>query len=185
MRSAAEPSNGNRHLVRLQGRPAREVTTPEVYWHAFGLTSIWSPMASKGQRTGMRAVYQVAAELVSRGLTVSTTSRSAVGADLLVTDESCQTAFSVQVKANSRPAGFWLVGEKAKRLKSRTHVYVFVNFNDNSQKHEYYVVPSKVVRKGTRDDFSKRSGTPWYSFYRSDAEAYRDAWRIFGCKTPE
>ena len=75
-------------------------------------------MPATGQGTGMRAVYQVAAELVARGLIVSPTSRSAYGADLLVTDGGCRRAFSVQVKANRRPAGFWLVNEKSKRLGS-------------------------------------------------------------------
>jgi len=44
-------------------------------------------MPSKGQQTGMRAVYLVAAELVGRGLIVSPTSRNAFGADLLVTND--------------------------------------------------------------------------------------------------
>jgi len=69
-------------------------------------------MASKGQQTGMRAVHLVAAELVGQGFIVSPTSRNAFGADLLITNESCSRAFSVQVKANSRPASFWLLGEK-------------------------------------------------------------------------
>jgi hypothetical protein len=67
-------------------------------------------MPSKGQQTGMRAVYLVAAELVGCGLIVSPTSRNAFGADLLVTNESCTRAYSVQVKANSRPAPKWLLG---------------------------------------------------------------------------
>jgi hypothetical protein len=50
-------------------------------------------MVSKGQRTGMRAVFQVAAELAARGLIVSPTSLSAFGADLLVTDEAVARRF--------------------------------------------------------------------------------------------
>jgi hypothetical protein len=83
--------------------------------------------------------------LVSHGFIVSPTLRSAFGADLLVTNESCSTAFSVQVKANRRPASFWLIGEKAKALGASSHVYVFVDFNDAAAKHEFSVVPSKVV----------------------------------------
>ncbi len=65
-------------------------------------------MASK-QQTGMRGVYLVAAELASRDFVVSPTSRSAIGADLLVTDHTCRRAHSVQVKTNARPATFWLL----------------------------------------------------------------------------
>jgi len=54
-----------------------------------------------GQLTGMRGVYLVAAELSRLGFIASPTSRSALAADILVTDQACQRAFSVQVKTNS------------------------------------------------------------------------------------
>ena len=41
-------------------------------------------MTHKKQITGMRGVYLVAAELAAQGLIVTATSRSAFGADLLV-----------------------------------------------------------------------------------------------------
>ena len=58
-------------------------------------------------------MYLVAAELAARGFIVSPTSRSAAGADLLVTDESCNRAFSVQVKTNARQFSYWLLSKKA------------------------------------------------------------------------
>jgi hypothetical protein len=64
-------------------------------------------MASKGQFTGMIGSFLVAAQLSARSLIASTTSRSAAGADILVTDAECHVAFSVQVKTNSKSAGFW------------------------------------------------------------------------------
>lgn len=67
-------------------------------------------MATKSQLSGMRGVYLVAAELAARGFIVSVTSRSAAGADLLVTDDSCTRAWSVQVKASYKPATYWLLG---------------------------------------------------------------------------
>ena len=88
-------------------------------------------MATTGQMTGMRGVYLVAAELTRLGFIVSPTSRSARGADLLVTDQECQKAWSVQVKTNQKPASNWLVNKHALTLKSDNHVYglhyVFVN----------------------------------------------------------
>ena len=51
--------------------------------------------------------------MVRRGFIVSPTSRSAMGADLLVTDQRCKNAWSVQVKTNGKPRSFWLVGKEA------------------------------------------------------------------------
>jgi hypothetical protein len=68
--------------------------------------------------TGMLGVYLAATELVRRGFIVSPTSRSAIGADLLVTDRSCRRAWSVQVKTNASMAKNWLVNPRAKQLRA-------------------------------------------------------------------
>ena len=133
---------------------------------------------SKQQQTGMRGVYLVAAELAARGLIVSPTSRSAAGADLLVTDENCANAFSVQVKTNAKPAGFWLVGPKAKNISSPSHVYVFVNVQSRTGGHEFFVVPSIVVARLVRVE--ERPKSTWYAFYKKDAESYRSKWTLVG-----
>ena len=133
-------------------------------------------MPTKAQQTGMRGVFLVAAELARRGFVVSTTSRNAIGADLLVTDQACTIAYSVQVKTNAKPANFWLVGEKAESLRSPTHFYVFVNLRDRDGAHEYFVVPSVVVATKTRVD--KRKHSTWYGFNKRDALSYRDAWTV-------
>ena len=131
---------------------------------------------SKHQQTGMHGVYLVAAELAARGLVVSPTSRSAAGADLLVTDESCANAFSVQVKTNSKPAGFWLAGVKAQKISSPSHVYVFVNIQAKTGKHDFFVVPSAYVAQHTKVEVRVKS--TWYAFYKKDAEAFRDGWSL-------
>jgi hypothetical protein len=136
-------------------------------------------MATKGMRTGMRAVYQVAAELVARGYIVSPTSRSAFGADLLVTNESCTRAFSVQVKSNGGPASFWLLGEKAGHLSAPSHVYVFVNFDESSDGHGYYVVPSRVVRR-RMVSVTAKTGSRWHQINKVEILKYRNAWKSFG-----
>jgi hypothetical protein len=56
----------------------------------------------------MRGVYLVAAELLRQGLIASATSRSAIGADILATDQQCVLTYSVQVKTNARTFAFWL-----------------------------------------------------------------------------
>jgi hypothetical protein len=129
----------------------------------------------------MLGVYLTAAELAKRGFIVSPTSRSAFGADLLVTDQQCKRAWSVQVKTNAKKAGFWLCGIKACELKSPSHVYVFVNAQIDAPKGKepvFFIVPSSVVSKKLMVERSK-TGSVWYAFYRD--EAHRDRWRqVFG-----
>lgn len=126
----------------------------------------------------MQGVYLVAAELAARGLVVSPTSRSAVGADLLVTDEHCRNAYSVQVKTNAKPASFWLVGAKALTLSSSSHIYVLVNIQPKTGAHEFYVVPSTELAKNVL--VQERPSSAWYSFSRKLALPYRDKWALLG-----
>lgn len=140
----------------------------------------------KGQLTGMRGVYLVAAELSLHGFIASPTSRSALAADILVTDQACQRAFSVQVKTNSDAPNFWLVGQHT--VVSPTHVYVFVNLNSkkDAAKPDYYVVPSSVVEERTVR--SKHPKSEFWSVYRDDNASkgihgvlpYKDRWDVFG-----
>jgi hypothetical protein len=134
-------------------------------------------MASKNQLTGMRGVYLVASELSKLGFTTSTTSRSAIGADILVTDQSLKKTFSVQVKTNARAFGFWLLNPKAKTQVSNTHIYVLVNIKkrEETEKIEYYIIPSVVVAK--KMCYSKKKS--WPNIRLKDAQKYRDNWPLF------
>ena len=140
-------------------------------------------MASKGQMTGMRGVYLTASELSRLGFIASPTSRSAAGADLLVTNHSCSAAFSVQVKTNARTFGFWLVSEKAQSLSSKSHVYVLVNIRPGKEDevHEYFVVPSRVIAQLSRR--SDHTNSTFYAVSRAEVEKYRDKWSVFGDPT--
>jgi hypothetical protein len=128
--------------------------------------------------TGMHGVYLVAAELTSQGFIVSPTSRSAAGADLLVTDQQCRKAWSVQVKTNGKPGKTWLLGKHAKRLYSDTHVYVFVNLRKNGAP-DYLVVPSSQVAKNMREK-ERTTGSTWYWFDRESCPDNGAGWQIFG-----
>jgi hypothetical protein len=148
-----------------------------------GKRTVCSFMPSKGQQMGMRGVFLVAAELVARGFVVSPTSRNAMGADLFVTDAGCVNARSVQVKTNAKPSPFWLVGQKAEHLVSRSHIYVLVNIRQGASEHEYFIVPSKVLAPSVRVEHRKNS--IWYAVYKRDIGEYRDLWGIFGrCDEP-
>jgi hypothetical protein len=128
-------------------------------------------MSANKQVTGMRGVYIAAAELSRLGFVVAPTSRGARGTDLLVANQLGSRAFSVQVKANAKTFGFWLIGKYAKDLKSESHVYVFVNFKPKET--EYYVVPAKVV--------SDTMIISDWTHIRQDAIAeFKDAWDVFG-----
>ena len=100
----------------------------------------------KGQLTGMRGVYLVAAELSRLGFIASPTSRSALAADILVTDQACRRAFSVQVKSNAAAANFWLVGKHT--VVSNTHVYVFVNLRSRKTQRSLNILlsPAALLR---------------------------------------
>lgn len=126
----------------------------------------------------MAGVYFVAAQASLRGLIVSPTSRSAMAADLLITDSECKRAYSVQVKTNRVTFGFWLMGKRCRELVSPALVYVLVNLKREGP--EYFVVPSKVVAGKVKvSEASKTRKQTWYSLYRKEIELYGDAWQIF------
>ena len=139
-------------------------------------------MASKGQFTGMTGAFLVAAQLSARKLVASTTSRSAAGADILVTDENCFVAFPVQVKTNSKSAGFWILGSKEPSDGSKSHVYAFVNLGidqNGDVTGDYYLIPSRIIKR-----IARYGGENWknYSVYRADIEKYRNNWAIFDAR---
>ena len=138
-------------------------------------------MASKGQMTGMRGVYLVASELCRTGLIASPTSRSAVGADILATDQACQHSFSIQVKTNSRTFNFWLLSKKNRTLVSDTLIYVLVNIRKKKrvEQIEYFVVPSKIVSKRMKSAVQGPNKTEWHSIAYTDVQEFRDGWDIF------
>ena len=134
-------------------------------------------MTTKGQFTGMRGVYLVAAELSKLGFIASPTSRSAIGADILVTDQECKKTYSVQVKTNATTFNFWLLNKDSKKLKSPTFIYVFVNLRDKKNLTEFFIVPSHIVSE--KMYIEKNDKSTWYSFSYKDAKKYENNWDIF------
>lgn len=136
-------------------------------------------MAINQQITGMRGVYLVAAELSRLGFIVSPTSRGALGADLLVTDQGCQNAFSVQVKTNQKISKYWLLNKKAKEIISPNHIYVFVNIRKAGT--EYYIVPSSMVAKNMYIEKSKTGKkSTWYAISLEGIQKNKNKWGLFG-----
>jgi hypothetical protein len=127
--------------------------------------------------TGMLGVYLVAAELSRLDYIVSPTSRSAAGADLLVTDHQCTKAWSVQVKTNRKAAKFWLLSRSAKELTAPSHVYVFVNLKGD-QRPDYVVARSADVARSIKHKTST-TGSEWFEFRRPDNLNGDEGWAIF------
>ncbi len=136
----------------------------------------------KGQLTGMRGVYLVAAELARRGFIASPTSRSAIAADILVTDQACTRTYSVQVKTNARTFDFWLVGKRTPL--SDSHMYGLVNLRptDQGETVEYFIVPSSVV--ANQKVHSQHPRSEFWSLSRRDIVDFRDSWELFGDAQP-
>jgi hypothetical protein len=126
----------------------------------------------------MRGVYLVAAELCRIGLIASPTSRSAKGADILATDQSCSRAWSVQVKTNAKTFSFWLLNARTQEMCSEHHVYVLVNLLP--EKPEYFIVPSHIVAdRMVIDKPTRTRSSTWYSIYRERIEDFKEDWDFF------
>jgi len=136
----------------------------------------------------MLGVYLAAAELTNRDYIVSPTSRSAAGADLLVTDQHCKKAWSVQVKTQRQAANFWLVGRQAREIDSPSHIYVFINLKGDNRP-DYLVVPARVVAEMMYESKAK-TGATFYCFDRSAGKKFiaaqgwpdqrQEGWEVFG-----
>ncbi len=134
--------------------------------------------------TGTQGVFLVAAELTRNGLIVSPTSRSSFGADLLVTDQKCKRAWSVQVKTNAGRPSFWLLNKHCSETISNTHIYVLVNLGQRNPQREgepdFYVVPSRVLAKRMYETPPRgASGSIFYAISRNKIQEYEDNWTIF------
>lgn len=139
-------------------------------------------MPSSAQLTGMRGVYLVAAELSKLGLIAAPTSRSARGADILVTNESCSKTWSVQVKTNTKTFSFWLLSKAAQEMVAEGHVYVLVNLRSTKkqgEQAEYFYVPSKVVAERVVHKKSRSGKSDWFEIHRDKVLEYQDPWQLF------
>lgn len=134
-------------------------------------------MASKGQISGMRGVFLVAAELAQRGFVVSPTSRSARGVDLLATNLDGTRTFAVEVKSSSK-SSFWLVSQHAGQRASRNNIWVFVFLGTNKARSSFYVVPSTRLA-------ALVEGTRFWHVKRARVKRYEDRWSLFEKATAE
>ncbi len=133
------------------------------------------------QRTGMRGVFLVAAELSKNGYSVALTARNAAGADLMIFSTSKAKAQSIEVKTNAKKNNYWLLSERGCKMSSETHYYAFLNISehkDGCEQFDYYIVPSDIVSSNILVE--KRKNSTWYSFSLNYAKNYKDKWSVLG-----
>jgi hypothetical protein len=85
--------------------------------------------------------------------------------------------WSVQVKTNRKDNSFWHVGKSALTLRSRSHIYVFVNLR-GSDRPDYIVATSGYVADHVKINPSS-TGSVWYEFHRKDRPTEGEGWESF------
>jgi hypothetical protein len=100
-----------------------------------------------------------------------------VGADLLVTDQKCRRAWSVQVKTKSGRQKYWHLNKAARDLSSKSHVYVFVALNGTNRPDYLVIVSNKVVVSINK---YKSNNYLWHTFKEPAKKSKIEGWKIFG-----
>lgn len=109
---------------------------------------------------GVSGEYFVAAELSKRGYIASITLRNTKGIDILCSNEEATKSVGIQVKTNRGSKRTWILNEKSEKYFSENLFYVFVNLNDNKNQPDFFIVPSHVVAKFTKESHSEWLKTP-------------------------
>lgn len=84
----------------------------------------------------------------------------------------------MQVKTNGKAINYWLVGERARHIRSDSHMYVFVNLKEDVRP-EYLVVLSNDVADKV-EKYEPPGGSVWYSFSRTKLLPDNEGWDLFG-----
>ncbi|MDB4904210.1 MAG: aspartate ammonia-lyase [Mucilaginibacter sp.] len=97
--------------------------------------------------TGISGEYFVAAELSRRGFMASITLRNNDSVDIHASKLSSGKIFAIQVKTNQRGKREWTMSKKSElELHSNENFfYVFVILKKETERPEYFIVPSKDV----------------------------------------
>ena len=130
------------------------------------------------QIAGMAGVYYAAAELSRRGYIVSITARNIRGPDLLVTDQACRNAWSVQVKTNAKKHNAWRLGQEGAMISSPTYLFMFVTLN-GADNPNFMVVSSDVVADKTKGKSKNTDGKGMPYFNRGDGPRDSEGWELF------
>lgn len=109
---------------------------------------------------GVSGEYFVAAELSRQGHIASITLRNTKGVDVLCSNSDATKTIGIQVKTNGSSYRSWILNKKAEDYFADNLFYIFVNLNDGKQHPNFFIVPSKVVAKYTKEGHAKWLKTP-------------------------
>jgi len=109
---------------------------------------------------GVSGEYFVAAELSRRGYIASITLRNTKGVDILCSNSNATKTVGIQVKTNSGSNRSWILNKKAEDYFADNLFYVFVNLNNGQRHPDFFIVPSKVVAKYTKEGHANWLRTP-------------------------
>jgi hypothetical protein len=119
--------------------------------------------------TGIAGEYLVAGELSRRGYIASITLRNTRGIDIVTTNKDASKSVGIQVKASAGNRRSWILNQKGENFYSDTLFYVFVNLNENDERPDFFIVPSKVVA-----DYIKNGHAQWLITPSKKGDLHRD-----------
>ena len=120
--------------------------------------------------TGISGEYFVAAELSRRGFMASITLRNNDSIDIHASKLSNNKIFAIQVKSNQSGNRSWILNKKSELHQKENFFYIFVSLKGESERPEYFIVPSKNVA-----DFVKRDNTHWLATPGKKGQAHNDS----------
>jgi len=119
--------------------------------------------------TGVAGEYFVAAELAKRGYIASINLKNTRGIDILASNKDASKSIGIQVKTTRYNVYYWMLNEKAEDYYANNLFYVFVNLKGQSQRPDFFIVPSKVVAR-----YIKRSHKKWLKKPSKSGKKHKD-----------
>ena len=139
---------------------------------------------------GVTGEYFVAAELSRQGYIASITLRNTKGVDILCSNSSATKTVGIQVKTSSGSNRDWILNQKAEDYFADNLFYIFVNLNDNKKSPDFFIVPSKIVAKHTKEGHANWLKSPGKKGqvhkdismrkFRDPKEQYLNRWDLLG-----
>jgi hypothetical protein len=139
---------------------------------------------------GIGGEYLAAGELSIRGYIASITLRNTKGVDILASNIGASKTVGIQVKTTSerqKEHPIWLLNEKCENYQSDNLFYVFVWMQNDTDRPEFYIVPSKDVVEQTSKyhiEYCEERGKdpkkyPMRKFNDKDKK-YLEQWNLLG-----
>lgn len=110
--------------------------------------------------SGIAGEYFVAGELSRRGFMASVTLRNNDSIDIHASKTRDNKMFAIQVKTSQVSKRSWQLNKKAELFEGNNIFYIFVTLKGLEERPDYFIVPSSVIAKFTRDGHAKWLETP-------------------------